>query len=191
MKIESSDYMINDLTVLFDSGSKDLQDDVPFFMPAVEFEKKTGLKHIAKQWVLPAGDVMKELDIFLRHVRFCDLENSTSQKFHKFLLPVWRDLKKHNPELETLAVNEKNFKEIGYAVRGVISGFNLDDIDDFLHVGTYKDRMQDLAYKELYDHIKKTVATIEWVPSMKTLQKIEQQINNQRRLQQCERFDYS
>ena len=74
---------------------------------------------------------------------------------------------------------------------GVTSGFNIDDINDYINIGGASIRAKDPAYRMIRDRIERIGLQMFWVPSMKTLRKIEEQINNQRRLQQREHLDYS
>lgn len=158
---------------------------------AAEFEQQTGLTGIAGRWSFPGGMTAKAMESLVRkHDNAILSGNITLQDCNRIFRDIWDQLTRCNPDLNRLQIDENDLQTLRHAIMGVASGFNYDDIEEFIHIGGGDVRKEDPAYRTFFDHIQRMAGTgIYWIPSLKTLREIERQINNQRKPKQNSR-DY-
>ena len=105
---------------------------------------------------------------------------------HVKVLPLlndlWRRLNTLNSGLGAVALRRKDPRDMYYALMGVTSGFNADDINFFLE--RYRQGVPAWAYsqslprlKQLYDEIETRAESMQWVAAPATLEKIKSKLD--------------
>jgi len=161
-----------------------------FKMPPFELSKIIRFDDIVGVWKYPFNSNSHLNEIFILFVREC-IRNGIMQSSE--MVKLFNIYKNLNPELEDLINIEisssntsdnlldvlLNIKTVNmfHIMMGMTSGFNYDDIADFISLGghscrslTYKTRKHELITILNYD--------IQYVPSEKTIDKIYNYINN-------------
>ncbi len=142
-------------------------DNVPI-QPAKNFSKQIGL-NIHNNFILPFND---NWDICEFYIGFNRISNSYDKNNFE-LFKLYDIFCKLNPELYNIKI--KTIRDIYDVLYGVTSSFNYDDIFDWIEIGSNLVRSNE--EKERKDKIEKMVGfRFEYVPSEKTLLKIEKHI---------------
>ncbi len=179
--------------------------------PAYQFEQVTGFKGIASRYVMPPGagccqqiesfiaHKAKELDIgpYVRegkpyHISMAQYERSDRTKIEMYR-PARRELLlsmmqayaweflRYNPELGRVGFDESSIGELYDFCRGVLSGYNPDDIDYYIKQSqqTSRDTKDDAPLMSTVPRLNKFFGNIAvgGRPSPQTLQKITQQLD--------------
>lgn len=168
--------------------------------PAIEFENKHGLTGIAGQYDMPDNRPREAWDAdlvnqFAAHLVVFEkadmipyLDGETQKKMDDIrqdlpkkmpqMLNVLDSFTEKNPELSGLELDRTDYREVYWAITGVTSGFNVDDINFYKKTKDNVDaKDENLAKTEkLYrDRVNKKYPGIRWRPSPKTMQTMIQQ----------------
>lgn len=157
--------------------------DKYFMMPSVELSKFIGFDDIIGFWKYPFNSGSKLNENFILFVRECIRKEIMETTEMVKLFNIYKSL---NPDLEKLinvdissntSINLLdvllNMKTVNmfHIMMGMTSGFNYDDISDFISLGGYCDRC--LSYKnKRMELINILNFDIQYVPSEKTIEKI-------------------
>lgn len=150
--------------VVFREESEDWVD-----YPAQRFFNQTGVK-LSQDWNIPGDDLKLQRELVLLNGINSD-ESWTIQPIQKF----WRKFVSLNPQIENWIIAGKGPLEEARQkwdiMFGMISKYNEDDIRSFLSRRGYDVSPED---RRRIENIEKTVGClICWVPSLKTLKYIE------------------
>ncbi len=136
----------------------------------VTLQKQFELDGLVGDWKYPfsCSDTLNEALIFGLHILISDSELRIS--LFKELYECYKEL---NPSIGNLPIkNEYSYYNI---ILGITSRYNFDDINDFIVDGGMSSR--DDNYRTKNEHISNYVGHMGFVPSSKTLDKIETQLN--------------
>ena len=143
--------------------------------PALQFEKQNGLNGIAGQYTMP------------ENVRPFDLERvlvkaAATVAALPLYADLWERLEAANPELKNISIQPEDPLCMDYALMGVVSGFNVDDINFFLKghkegIPSYTYSQSPPRFKRLYKEITQRTGGINWIPAPATLEKIKSQLD--------------
>ncbi len=170
------------------------------YQAAHEFEEKTGISGIAGRYVLPTGMEEKSLESFIdrsfdQAIAHADHRAGTQNEALLNLLSVMDQIRTVNAGsgLEHIPVDRKDAYQVGHFLMGVVSGYNTNDINYYLHErpeapaveyfeevlargGTLSREMP--GYEDYVAHLHllaledKVGVSIGWYPSPKTIGKI-------------------
>lgn len=142
--------------------------------PARRYEKTYKLSGIAGKYRFPKSLPARKIQ-----------DDGHWKKDYATLTGTWKKLVDRNPCLKQIKTQEGNRRELVDALMGVVSGFNVNDINFFLDLsrknlpaGSYSEQLP--AFKEIYDWIRQKTGQndIYWVPSLPTLQKMKSQLES-------------
>ena len=145
--------------------------------PALQFEKQNSLAGIAGRYVMPENIKPFELESVLIKVA------ATTEALPLYT-DLWRRLEAANPELKSVFLQPDDPRCMDYALMGVVSGFNVDDINFFLKghregIPSYTYSQSPQRFRRLYNEIERRTHSIPWVPAPATLEKIKAQLDKQ------------
>lgn len=171
---------------------------LPYYAPAVEFEKETGVIGIAGKYKMPDEKAHADMEFehcnkFSKYIyavnkigKYADFLPSKVKKKLTVLakegqktglpkmLKNFDELVKLNPELKKLEVDRANIGKVNDAIFGITSQFNVDDINDFLKRDFFYGETKETKLKDEIE--KRTGIDIQWRPSISTLKKIQIQV---------------
>lgn len=142
-------------------------------MPAFRLEDALDLTGIAREYVMPDGETMESLERKLFEVFVAKGTEETVQKLvvaNAFAM----DLARLNPDMAAIRPKVENYEATLAYVRGMVAGYNKDDIEFFLHV-------PESIRKEIYDRQREFlenagIVRLNWAPSPKTFEAITTQL---------------
>ena len=140
---------------------------------ALALEQKTGFTNIAGHYTMPGDLHAHELENYAQMIRNLSQNNKIPRaegldKLHA----VWSSLRRLNPELNSITLHRDDLMQVFHAVMGVTSGFNPDDIHEFIHIGGAQMRSSAPDYRARVRKVENALGHIGWVPSLKTLDTI-------------------
>ena len=144
--------------------------------PARRYEKMYGLCDIAGKYRFPKSLSAKEIQ-----------DDGHWKKDAGSLTVIWKKLVDRNPVLKNVREPTACKRDLVDAVMGVVSGFNVNDINFFLELsrknlpaGSYSEKLPE--FKEIYDWLQQKTGRndIYWVPSLPTLKKIKTQMESKK-----------
>jgi hypothetical protein len=183
-----------------------VDDDTTY--PALRFERFFGLRDIGQRWAMPNGMTMKAVEAELkREVIFLDNGPPSQEKTQSFLQrsacgqSYARAFNALNPRLSAIQADWDNWKHLRGFLHGVTSGFNEDDINEWIHGRTdaYEcDPLRNRIAAQFYRNPEKSwypeslrekfndrariyspllLAHIHWIPCTKTIRRINEQLD--------------
>ena len=150
--------------------------------PPVLFEKRAGVTGIAAHYKYPACMTAEEFDLWAV-AQLLPHEDNSPQMMQKLHI-VFNGLAALNPGAETI-VHDGNPVLLRYAIFGMASSFNIDDIKCFVdwpkvhgfESATARDMRRQPAYDAVASDVeRRTGVAAGWVKSMPTLLKIQAQV---------------
>lgn len=156
-----------------------------FGQPAVVFEQAHGLTGIAGRYRFPEGNGLDRLSLQHRIWPAYGVQHLP----HDEMVTIISHLEKLNPELVSQIQFNRNVpKELRDVVHGMVSGFNVDDINLFMKratsgidpnklVYTAEEVARDAFEAKIMQRLKIN-NPIQWVASEQTLEKIWQQVKD-------------
>jgi hypothetical protein len=182
--------------------------------PALRFERLFGLQNIGQHWAMPGGKTMLGVqDRLWRNVIYFDHDQNPSlaeakatgntQKIYKFergqrYARIFNHL---NPALAAIPFDQEDWRHLRGFLHGVVSGFNADDIEDWIHNRTDRAGCEILRKRiaaQFYtpqqeswypQHLREKfqsratpcqsllLAQISWLPGARTIQAINDQLD--------------
>jgi hypothetical protein len=134
--------------------------------PSLSFQAYFDLEGIGNNWIMPEGKSLAEMETQLwKEGAFSTSHGSNSASQHRTLPQYYADtFLKLNPELHAVELDRNDPYEVRHFIHGVVSGFNADDIKDWIsrkpkHVDE-KERLID-RFKAEFDK----AASQSWYPS--------------------------
>lgn len=171
--------------------------------PAIDFEEKHGLTGIGARYNMPGDRSRAEWDINLVNTygpplfglrikeerphfdayiqeKIDDLVQDAEQKYPQ-LNKLFDQFTEANPELNDLKLDRGSYKQVYGALTGVVSGYNIDDINHFTETQKQEDA-EDSNWSEselqLSEQVMEKYSFPNWRASPKTIQSILQQEPN-------------
>lgn len=182
--------------------------------PALRFERLFGLENIGRRWIMPGGATMMAVEAQLKQgvISLDDDNDATLAEAHatghrhqveKFRrgLDYARIFNHLNPALRPVQVDWDNWGQLRGFLHGVTSGFNEDDLENWIQGGRYTAECQTLQKRiaaEFYKVPEKSwypeslrekfsaratpcppllLAQMCWFPCAKTIRNIHQQFD--------------
>jgi hypothetical protein len=182
--------------------------------PAQQFEMQTGLSGVAAYYIFPegftaaryedhyswrfgtggfsnipgvlTGSGLPEEHLINPSCRLTlqDFLENVSDGYKHLLAVGWREIERLNPETKNIIFDREDHRQTYSAMRGVTSGFNVDDINLFLFMerlgvppGLHARSLP--GYSEKRTAIENEVGVLmQWVASMPTMEKIHNQLQS-------------
>ncbi len=129
--------------------------------------KETGIKGLVGDWLYPFNDTIINNEYLL-----IAMKELIAHKYmdEQEMVKLYKIYQKLNPLIKTMPVHNDYFK-MYHVMLGMTSGFNYDDIYDYLTIGGMCDR--DDEYKNLHEETATLLKQgIYYIPSEKTLKHI-------------------
>jgi hypothetical protein len=149
---------------------------LPYNAPAQMFEARYGVSGISREYRMPAGRSMMEMEALLWDEVFEDSVDPMAQRMERGRHYV-AAFKALNPELRNITVDPDDYVAVRDFLHGVTSGFNPDDIEFRLHAPDADQCCEQisritniLVRQEFYD------ANVAWFPSPQTAALIVEQL---------------
>lgn len=151
--------------------------------PTLAFEKAHGLSGIAGRYAFPSEVGMDRLSLLQRIWSSSGMNNVPQEEMTR----IFNELKKANPEaINKIAFDHSVPKQANDVVCGMVSGFNVDDINLFMKRA--HENLPSTEWEGLLNDVKaweikimqrlKLKPSIEWIASEPTLQNIWQQVKD-------------
>lgn len=142
-------------------------------MPAFRLEHALDLTGIGRHYVMPDDETMESLERKFFQVFVAHGEEETRQKLtvaNAYAI----ELAILNPDMASIRPDPNNYQAtLGY-IRGMVAGYNKDDIEFFLHVP--ENIRQDIYEKQRQFLEEAGIIRLNWAPAPKTFEAITTQL---------------
>ncbi len=146
-------------------------------MPALDFEERTKLSGVAGGYRYLPGLEAHEIENYaLAICALARFDVDVVRECNERLPLIWTALKKLNPKLGAVRIDETDREDIYDAVIGVLSNYNPRDIEAYINVGHGIIRAKGDAYQACRTWVENNAGEMQWVPSYHTLISIKSQI---------------
>lgn len=148
-----------------------------FAQPALALERASGMTGLSENYTLPENISAYNLQVYAQLVMQGKERGNpaVSQARLDKLSEVTALLVTLNPQLEKLQFDHSNGWKQYDVILGVASGFRVDDIQFYLDGNTLTTE-KTADYRTSMENVKK-ILDLQWIPSLPTLQAVEQQLS--------------
>lgn len=98
-------------------------------MPALRFEELTGISGLSKEYIMPDGKSMQEVELEIREIS--NKNGIRDEQKLEAYKAVYNDLQNLNPEIGNIYCDRENKEKLARTLRGIVSGFSEEDISAY------------------------------------------------------------